>query len=271
MTSIKGKILNSVLDNTIDKLVGEGFEIHQEIIKDDKLKRILLHSFEEYQEMEKITNNKVESECCIDKDAIFSIDAQLIMPNLMREELEKNLSTVFQKCIITDNEYKASRIRKVICRNYLKGVRDFITISQVDEDIHKVHNNINQQGKEMKELIDKTSNHVKMTSEEVRELNRKMQKLPQQQLIFISELDWSRVYCYISLQLTTDIDNDYLEEISHNIYAECEKYEDENGFTNININFIEPITQGTLREYLEYIDSEFSQNDIGILRITSHF
>lgn len=271
MISRKEKILNSVLDNIFDKLVGEGFEIFQEIIESGKLQRILLHSFEDYQEMEKITNNKMKSECYIDRNAILSIDANLISPNLMPEQLEKNIEDVFDKCITTDNEDKASRIREIICLNYLKGVRDFITISQVDADIHDVNNNLNQKGKEIKGLIDKTSNHVKEMNEGVRELNRKIQKLPQQQLIFTDELERSRVYCYISLQLTTDIDNDYLEEISHNIYAECEKYEDENGFTNININFIEPITQGTLREYLEYIDSEFSQNDIGILRITSHF
>lgn len=271
MTSIKGKVLNSVLHNTIDKLVGEGSEILQEIIEDGKLQRILLHSFEEYQELEKINNNKMESECYIDKDAILSIDAQMIMPNLTPKQLEKNLSTVFLKCIKTDNEYKVSRIRECICLNYLEGVRDFITISQVDEDIHKVHNNINQQGKEIKELIDKTSNHVKMTSEEVRELNRKIQKLPQQQLIFISELDWSRVYCYISLQLTTDIDNNYLEKISKHISAKCKQYKDENGLTNVSFYFEEPIVQKGLKVYLEFIDDEFSENEIGILSITSHF
>lgn len=270
MTSIKGKILNRVLDNMIDKLIGDGFEIFQEIIEDGKLQTILLHSFEEYQEMEKITNNKMKSECYIDRNAILSIDVNLIRPNLTPEQLEKNIEDIFDKCITTDNEDKANRIRQSICLNYLKGVRDFITISQVDGDIHKVHSSINQQGKEIKGLIGKVSGHVKEMSEEGRELNRKIQKFPQQQLIFIDELERSRVYCYISLQLATDIDNDYLEEISHDIYAECEKYEDENGFTNINFNFMEPITQGDLRECLEYIDSEFSQNDIGILRITSH-
>lgn len=264
-------IVEKAADIVFNKAVEDGSKKVNNMLEGNKLQKILLQSFEGYRKLEKIKNPQKEPECQIDRKAIMSVDKNMIMPNITMEQLEKNLKNLFDKCITTDNEEKAGSIRKIICYNYKNGVSDLVTISQIDEDIHKVYKTVLEKTNEISGKLDREAYKVKEIDQGVKEINRKLKMEPQQQIIFNDELDNSRMFCYISLKLSEDIDEDYLAEISSNIFAEWDDYKDESGITNVNFNFYEPIVQNELKEYLKYIDEEFSENNIGIFGITSHF
>lgn len=254
-------IIDKVADIVLDSVIGIGKEKLDDILEETKLKKILINSIHDYNELQKIVGGKREEYCIIDRKTIQALDKKLIMPNLTMEELETNLLDFFKKCIRTDNKEKANSIRKYICHTYKLGVAGLISISQVDEDIHRVEKNVRESEKKVSVKIDVAQ--AKIIQE--------IKKIPAQQLIFIDELDDSRVYCYILLQLTTDVEYDYLQELADNIFAEFDTFFDEQGFFHVSFNFLCPIKQYELRGYLEYLNEEFLENNIGILSVTSHF
>lgn len=256
-----GYIVDKIGDIILDSIVELGKEKCEELFAGAKLKGILKKSINDYIDLQKINNPRANVDCIIDKESFEQLDENLIQPNFTIEELERNLNSFFEKCIITDNMEKAYTIRRYICHSYKLSVAGLISIGQVDEDVHNVNKNVKESTNKICGKIDETENKIIRT----------LKNMPQQQLCFLEELEDSRVYCYISMTLKREIDEDFLFEIADNINAEEETYIDEQGFFNVSFDFLEPITQYTLREYLKYINEQFWQNNIGILSIRSHF
>lgn len=256
-----GYIIDKVADIVFDSVYELGKEKLNNILEEEKLKKILANSIKGYNELQKIRNDNSEDECIINRESFDLLKKDMIMPNLTIEELEDNLLSFFEQCIRIDNKEKAKRIREYICHTYKLGVAGLISISQVDDDIHKVEKSVKESEKKVVVKIDKSKEEI------IQEIKKK----PAQHLVFIDELDESRVYCYIDLQLTTEIENEYLQELSDNVIAECTTYYDEQDFFHVSFNFLYPIAQCELKMYLKYLDREFMENKIGILSITSHY
>ena len=257
-------IENKVWDKAFDTVFRAASDEIKAILDEKNLQKLLLQSFSVYINLEEIRNPKAKPNCHINKRLIMSVKKSMILPNFTIEELEKNLKEIFDECIITDDKDKAANIRRMICFQYKISVCDYMTLSQVDDDIHSLENTTKQATSEINKKLDNIKEIQK-------KINSKLKMLPQQQIIFIDELDNSRFYCYISMQLTQEIDEDLARDIADHTYSEEEIYTDEQGFTNLNLNFEEPIAQVDLKEYLVYIDQRLSGENIGILRITSHF
>ena len=83
------------------------------------------------------------------------------MPNLSVDELENNLKEFFSECILENDDYKANRIRNYICCNYKTSVADFITLNQIDENIHKLNKEICNGKEEIVSKLDKTDKKIK--------------------------------------------------------------------------------------------------------------
>lgn len=257
------------IDKVVDKVIDEGLNSMEKMRLENKLKKILKKSMDDYISMEKIKNPNCEPQCVVDEDKIQNLEKRLIMPNLSVEELECNLKQFFSESIIVDDEYKADSIRKFICHNYKVSVADFITLNQVDEDIHKLSKSISTGNEEIVNKLDKADDRIKEMSADVKSINKRLHSNAQYPIYFLNELDDSKVFCYISMRVLGYIDEDFLEEIGDNIFAETDVY-DKDGFTNIDFNFLEPIVQSEMKENLQYINAEFSQEDIRIISVSTH-
>lgn len=90
-------------------------------------------------------------------------------------------------------------------------------------------------------------------------------------LYFVDELDNSRVYCFIILKVSREVEAYIMEEIEDNIGfgAEYSFYESD-GVDCVEVDFLDPICQKDLREYLKVVDQFFSENGIGIFGIFTH-
>ena len=258
------------VDKVVDKVIDAGLSSMEKMLLENKLKKILKKSMDDYISMEKIKNPNCEPQCVVDEDKIQNLEERLIMPNLSVEELECNLKEFFSECIVVDDEHKANSIRKFICCNYKASVADFITLNQIDEDIHKLNKLINTGKEEIVNKLDKTDNRIKEMSERVKSINKSLHSNAQYPICFLNELDDSKVFCYISMRVLDDIDEHFLEEVGDNVFAETNVYIDEDGFTNIDFNFLEPIIQSEMKEYIKYINDEFSQESIRIISVSTH-
>lgn len=258
------------VDKVVDKVIDAGLNSMEKKLLENKLKKIFKKSMDDYISMEKIKNPNYEPQCVVDEDKIQNLEERLIMPNLSVEELECNLKEFFLECIIVDDEDEANNIRKFICYNYKASVADFITLNQVDEDIHKLNKLLSTGKEEIVNRLDKADNRIKEMSERVKSINKKLHSNDQYPIYFLSELDDSKVFCYFSMRVMGDIDEDFLEEIGDNVFAETDVYIDENDFTNIDFNFLEPIIQSEMKKTIKYINDEFSQENIRIISVSTH-
>lgn len=253
--------LDKVADIVLDTVIDIGKEKADEILEERKLKKVLCNSIKEYIRLQKISDSKKETEFVLDKKSITDLDKRKIMPNLTVEKLEENLREIIDKCIITDDKDKARIARKYICHSYKLGVAGLISISQVSEDIHSIEKNVRESERKISAKIDKGTQRI----------IQEMQKRPAQQLNFIDELDDSRVYCYILLQLTKEVENDSLQELADSIFAEYDAFWDKQKIFCVSFNFYYPITQYDLKCYLKCLNESFAEENVGILSIVSHF
>lgn len=169
-----------------------------------------------------------------------------------------------------DDEHKANTIGKIICCNYKNSVAGFITLNQIDDDTHEINKLIRSGKEEIINKLDKTDNKIKEMSERVKSINKSLHSNDQYPICFLNELDDSKVFCYISMRVLDDINEDFLEVLGDNVYAETNVYIDKDGLTNIDFNFLEPIIQSELKENIKYINDEFSQEGIRILSVSTH-
>lgn len=258
------------VDKVIDKVIDIGLNNLDKMLVENKLKKILKKSIDDYISLEKIKNPNSESQCVIDENKIQDLEISLIMPNLSVEDLEYNLKEFFSECIVVDDEHKVNSISRFICCNYKASVADFITLSQIDEDIHELNKLMSIGKEEIINKLDKTDNRIKEMSESVKLINKSLHSDVQYPIYFLNELDDSKVFCYISMRVMADIDEEFLYEIGSNVYAETSVSIDEYGFTIIDFNFLEPIIQSEMREQLKYINDEFSKENISIISVSTH-
>lgn len=202
---------------------------------------------------------------CVDDKVILAVDSYKIKPNLRPEKIIENLKDVFKKIILTDDPYQFKRIELEIVYSYLKEANnELLKLCNLDEDIHFVQDEV----LENRSVIEK--NH-KEISKGIQDIYSRLKNDMHPILYFVQELNNSRMYCYIILKVSTEVDEYLFERIEEEsgIGAEYEQYM-EDGLPHIEINFLEAICQRDLRIYLEVLDKLFLEDGIGIYGILTH-
>ena len=246
------------MDSIFGKVADAGVEKAKEWMNEDKAQKILLKCFMGCYEKNKEIMN-------VDKNLIMSIDGDKIKPNYRPDEIIENISDVCDKCILVDEPYKRKAIEIEIAYDYLKEAsKDLLELYHVDEDIHRVQDDVLKN----REII--KSQH-KMVSKEISKIYESLKKYTLPLLYFVDELNNSRMYCYIVLKVNKEVKDCIMEEIEENIGfgAEYNFYESD-GFDCVEVDFLEPVCQKDLREYLKVVDQFFSENGIGIFGIFTH-
>ncbi len=246
------------MDYILGKVADAGVEKVKEWMNEDKAQKILLKCFMGCYEKNKEIMN-------VDKNLIMSIDSNKIKPNSRPEEIMNNISDVCDQCILVDDLDKRKSIEIEIVFDYLKEAsKDLLELYHVDEDIHRVQDDV----LENREII--KSQH-KMVSKEIEQIYEKLKQDILPLLYFVDELDNSRVYCFIILKVSREVEAYIMEEIEDNIGfgAEYSFYELD-GVDCVEVDFLDPVCQKDLREYLKVVDQFFSENGIGIFGIFTH-
>ncbi len=246
------------MDYILGKVADAGVEKVKEWMNEDKAQKILLNCFMGCYEKNKEIMN-------VDKNLIMSIDSNKIKPNSRPEEIMNNISDVCDQCILVDDLDKRKSIEIEIVFDYLKEAsKDLLELYHVDEDIHRVQDDV----LENREII--KSQH-KMVSKEIEQIYEKLKQDILPLLYFVDELDNSRVYCFIILKVSREVEAYIMEEIEDNIGfgAEYSFYESD-GVDCVEVDFLDPVCQKDLREYLKVVDQFFSENGIGIFGIFTH-
>ena len=247
-----------ITDYIFGKVADAGVEKVKEWMNEDKAQKILLKCFMGCYEKNKEIMN-------VDKNLIMSIDSNKIKPNSRPEEIINNISDVCDKCILVDDLYKRKFIEIEIVYDYLKEAsEDLLELHHVDEDIHKVQDEVLKTGEMIK------SQH-KMVSKEIAKIYEALKQDILPLLYFADELDNSRVYCFIVLKVNRAVEDYIMEEIEENIGFGAEyKFYESDGFDCVEVVFFDPVCQKDLREYLKVLDQFFSENGIGIYGIFTH-
>ncbi|SHJ80770.1 hypothetical protein SAMN02745136_00935 [Anaerocolumna jejuensis DSM 15929] len=250
-----------IIGYTFGKVSDASIEAFTKWFEGKNGQRMLLKCFEEYIARE-------GTDCCyLDKNEILKVNSNKIQPNYTLTKIISNLEDIFEKCIKTDDEDYALSIRREICTNYLnKSRKELLELYHLDENIQMVNDEI------LKSREINSKEHAEM-SKNIKEVCVSLRKKPQQMLYFISELDNSRTFCYIILEVSEQVKNQIMDEIYEEtgIGEEHENYSNPGELNHISIDFCEPLCQCELKEYLEGLDKIFSKHDIGIYSITSHF
>lgn len=250
-----------VLGYTFGKVSDASLDAITQLFKEKKGQKLLLKCFEEYIARE-------GTECCyLNKDVILKVSSNKIQPNYTLTKIISNLEDIFEKCIKTDDEDFALSIRREICSNYLnKSRKELLESYHLDEDIQMVNDEI------LKSREINSQEHAEI-SKDIKEVCVNLRKKPQQMLYFINELDKSRMFCYIILVVSEEVEGYIMDEIYEEtgIGTEHENYSKPGELNHISIDFCEPLCQCELKEYLVGLDKIFSNYDIGIYSITSHF
>ena len=118
------------------KMCDSGIEKVKDWLNTNKAQNLLLKAFETYHDKQK---------CIVDKDAILSVNTASIKPNYRAEKIVANLKRVFDKCIVTDDQYERARIEIQISYEYLKMANsELLSFVDLDEDIHKVEDEVKE-------------------------------------------------------------------------------------------------------------------------------
>lgn len=247
-----------MLDHVLGKLSDYGEKKIKDWLSEGEAQRLLLKCFNDYYAED-------NENCFVDKKAILAVDESIIRPNNRPEDIINSLGSVFEKCIITDDKFLARRIETEIVYNYLKEANvKLIDLCDLDNDIHKVEDEVIENRK----LSQKNHEEVKQKFQEIPSI---LDSNAMQTLQFINELDNSKLFCYIILNIRGDIDDEILTEVENqtSIAGEYKIYQ-EKGFDYISIYFMDPLCQREMKEYLKGIDEVFANNGIGIYGIYSH-
>lgn len=126
------------MDKLMDFVTEFAVEQVKELAKEGKAQRLLLACFEKYIE-EEAKNERRENNCCLDKEAILSLNINKISPNLEAEQIRENLKSLFEKCIRTDDDEQRKSIELRICYDYISvAKKELLELHHLNENIHDV-------------------------------------------------------------------------------------------------------------------------------------
>lgn len=298
----KDYIIEKFLDVALDKFV---FANLDKKLEETNLKKCLEKSVQDCTDLYTNNGKKSEYELSIDFEPYMldSIKKENILPNFTIDELETNLALLFKQCIHTDDKDLVATIKKNICCTYKMYTAEYITLGQVDCDVHKVEQMVADGNREITRQIEVNKNKLDRVHEDVVAGNRDRKKLSEDikksieklrsdgmmPLSFIEELDKSRRVYLISVRFainarlnSINIDEEpweddeeaqeYIEEVAEKIYAEgeVERDDDDGTFYVAYFYFLEPMTQSEIKEVLEVLDEEFDNKELGIINVYTY-
>ncbi len=154
----------------------------------------------------------------IDENLITSLESDKIKPNHLEEELRANLETIFNRIMGDNEEIEHGReyAETEICKRYIeKSRRDLLKLYHVQDTL----DDLNRSNKEQHKKLDAISAEIKKVPEIIRE---KMSKQVDKELCFLDELDNSKVFFDITIELA-EIYNE-IEEDLNDIFEKLYEY-----------------------------------------------
>ena len=300
----KDYIIEKFLDVALDKFV---FANLDKKLEETNLKKCLEKSVKDCTDLYTNNGKKSEYELSIDFEPYMldSIKKENILPNFTIDELETNLALLFKQCINTDDKDLAETIKKNICCTYKMYTAEYITLGQVDCDVHKVEQMVADGNREITRQLEVNNNKLDRIQKDILAENKDIKELSEgikqsrgnlrsdrkMPLSFIEELDKSRRIYHISVRFAINahlnsicIDKEpwkddeeaqeYIEEVAENVYAggEVERDDDDNDgtFYVAHFYFLEPMTQSEIKEVLEVLDEEFDNKGLGIINVYTY-
>jgi len=245
MDTVKDMVIDKAVDGILGILANKSIEELKEFVNKNKRQKILLGCIKEIKN-ENSDNKNLEVN--ILSEEILNIGDEKISPDLSIEELKLNLNPLIEKCLKTDDEELFKEVSTKICESYMKKSRLSIELYHL---LKKEEKNF--------EMIDKKLEMLKNISEE-----------PPQLIHFIDELDDCKMFCYIYLWVSQEIEEEILYELEENTFGVETKNYKVDGLYYLDINFVEPISQKDLKDYLTELNKVFSRYNIGVYGVYSH-
>lgn len=281
-------IVEKVIDTVISSISEDIRTKYDESTYADKLRKLLIQSFEEYREIDKVAKDREvdkgvkQRESGSDysgiyspsdiEEVIYKIDVRLLSPNQSIDSLVQKLDTSLEACINADDKYKKERIKKMICTMYKEKVAKYITIQQISGDINDMKENSKKEIYQIKDTLQKSTKEIAVIREYT-EYITKCQNSEYREINFIDELDNCKVFCFFILVFINPIDEDFINDMIAQfpqIYK-IEKYdEDVNGFTQVIFQYHDPRLQCGVREDLREIGDFLNDNGMGVIGLLSH-
>lgn len=214
------------------------------------------------------------------KKRILNLPPDDIKPNLSYEKLRENLNDIFYLAF-SDSSCKESQIHYVLeiyKKNAIKEALELWHLEENTELLLEEINNVNKSIEGTYEAINNVESKIDKIHNSVVDI---IDKIPSERIHFIDELDDSKFYFYIIMELRTrygEMDEeweveleDILEWLSENENISFQHFFDpEAEFFKVYINFEEPIVQHTFKEFIKRLSGEFCKRNIGIVSILAN-
>lgn len=249
-------LIADYLGTKVLDLIDEKFK---EYINEKELQKILFRCFVEVGSREGEING-----FNINKERIMNLESIKIQPNLSEGLLAKNLNSLFNECINIDDREKKEALKREICSAYISQARKkALELYHIQEVLEDINNNLDENNKELGEI---------------KKYQLAQMKKNQGMLFFIDQLDESRAFIYLELEVAIEFRNNidgYLCDVMQDVMNQSDvgfEYEFfvKDGMQCVAINFDEPTLQIDVKGLLECMNKIFSEENIKIYKITTY-
>lgn len=250
----------------------------KEFISKKSLQKLLLGIMKEDKEA------KVDN---ILRKEIMNISSEKIKPNLFEEQLKENLDNIFEMAF-PDSTYRNQHSNNVVKKYKKNAMKEFLGLYHLEENIEEILKNLDKTNQSTQKIHSRIDN----VEEHVGKIDKKMDKMPKfvekaikegktGQLLFINELNQSRAYFYLIMELCTnlyryddDLEDDLDYILGNSIKGEYGNFEyaidNDEGFCKLYIDFEGAILQCDLKEFLKRLNDELYKKDIQIVSISTN-